>query len=361
MISITKESLLPAIQFAASASKKGGTLPILSNLLIKVSGGILTATGTNLESEITAKVACDDSVDCEFTAPAKKLVDVVKALPSSSVVKIDFDGESLILKSGRSKFKLSTLPVDDFPESRKVEVSSKIKVDQQDLKRLITSVSYAMAKQDVRYYLNGMLLELGGGKLTAVATDGHRMALADTDTDSTESISIIIPNETVVELGKMLKSGVIELELSENSIRVDTEFFTFASKLIDGKFPDYRRVIPVGGGCRIVAGRDMLLHTLSQVAIMSNQKYRGIRVFAGDGVMTMTANNPENETAESVIEVSYTGDPVEIGFNAEYLISAIGSISGSNIEILLRDSNSSAIVRELGDESSLNVVMPMRL
>jgi DNA polymerase-3 subunit beta len=361
MIKITKDALLPAIQFAASATKRGGTMPILSNLLIRVVDGTLSATGTNLESEITARTPCDEAVDTEFTVPAKKFVDVVKAMQAGADIKLDFDGQNLVIKSGRSKFKLSTLPAVDFPDTRAINVSSKVEIDQQVFKQLIGSVSYAMAKQDVRYYLNGMLIDMDGGKFTVVATDGHRLALRETVIESQEKKSIIVPADTINEMAKILKSGPIVLEMSDNSIRVDNDHFKFVSKLIDGKFPDYRRVIPTGGNCKIVVSRDGLLHTLSQVAILSNEKFRGIRLTADGDSITIAANNPDNETAESVIDVQYNGDPIEIGFNVQYLMDAVNSISAQDVEIVLRDANCSAIVRELGDESSVNVVMPMRL
>jgi len=365
---ITRESLLKPLSLVAGVVERRQTLPVLANILLVVDGEELSLTGTDLEVELVGRVKLDEPGEAgEITVPARKLMDICKTLPDGSKIRVAQEADKLSIKSGRSHFTLSTLPASDFPNVEESPQSLDFTLPQAKLRRLIERTSIAMAQQDVRYYLNGMLFELQKGKLTAVATDGHRLALCDSEVDISdiEPQQIIVPRKGVLELNRLLvdsEDEQIKLVFSANNVRAITTDFTFTSKLVDGKFPDYQQVIPDGSSKKVIAEREQLKQVFNRAAILSNEKYRGVRLVLQDDLLQVFANNPEQEQAEESLPVKYKGETLEIGFNVGYLQDVLSVTQSEEIEISLADSNSSALLEENADERDcLYVVMPMRL
>ena len=363
--SVSREALLKPLQLVAGVVERRQTLPVLANVLIVLEQDRLSMTGTDLEVEIVARLQLPEAGESgELTVPARKLVDICRSLPDDAILHFSEENQRVILKSGRSRFTLSTLPANDFPNVEQGTGDLQFSCEQQDIKRLIDRTGFAMAQQDVRYYLNGMLWEVQEGQLRAVATDGHRLAMctraASVSTAST--VQAILPRKGVVELARLLDGqGSVDIVLGSNHIRIATEAYTFTSKLVDGKFPDYERVLPRGGNKLVFGDRNELRQAFGRTAILSNEKYRGVRLLLTDGQLTIVANNPEQEEAEEQVAVDYSGDQLEIGFNVSYLQDVTGVLSSDNIKMTLSDSNSSALLEEPDGGDSVYVVMPMRL
>lgn len=362
---ISREALLKPLQVVSGVVEKRQTLPILSNVLISIQSDRLTMTGTDLEVELTASTSLDAAEDCEITLPARKFMDICKSLPEGSDIHIAIDGDRATIHSGKSRFTLSTLPSTDFPATEKVTGAREYTVPQATLKHLIEQTHFCMANQDVRYYLNGLLLELRQNALRAVATDGHRLALSEAECEIIpgDINQIIMPRKGVTELSRLLEDSDqgCNIELNSNFIRVDLGEIVFTSKLIDGRFPDYDRVIPKGGDKIVKANRETLRQGLLRASILSNEKYRGIRLNFANNMLQATVNNPEQEEAQEELDVNYDGEEIEIGFNVSYLVDALNAIKQDEIEIILIDANSSCLIHGLDDASSRYVVMPMRL
>jgi DNA polymerase-3 subunit beta len=365
--SILREDLIKPLTLVAGVVERRQTLPILGNVLIVVNDGQMSLTGTDLEVELVAKVEIDnDFVDGEITVPARKLTDICKSLPDGSTVSFELDGDKVTIRSGRSRFTLSTLSASDFPNVEESPASYKFSIVQDYLKNLIDSTAFAMAQQDVRYYLNGMLWEIKQNNLRLVATDGHRLAMCnqDIEADVSGTHQIILPRKGVIELGRLLDGGSAEISLTlgNNHLRAATDKFIFTSKLIDGKFPDYERVLPRVSDKIVTANRKDLREAFVRAAILSNEKYRGVRLQLNTGDLKIFANNPDHEEAEEVVSVEYQGSNLEIGFNVSYLLDVLSVINGDSIKFSLSDSNSSATIEDSSDEDkALYVVMPMRL
>ena len=363
--SINREQLLKPLQQVASVVERRQTLPVLSNVLLEVSGGQLALTGTDLELELVARLPLGaDAQDGETTVPARKLVDICKSLPAEADIKIECDGERLLLKSGRSRFTLSTLPANEFPNLEEETEGTAFSIPPATLRQLIDRTAFSMAQQDVRYYLNGMLFELGDNKLRTVATDGHRLALCDAEVEGLkEKAQVILPRKGVMELSRLLgdAAGDVQVTVGKNHVRILAGEITFTSKLVDGKFPEYDRVVPKNSQRLINADREMLKQALGRVAILSNEKYRGIRIQLADGSLSIQANNPEQEEAEEEVSVDYSGGELEIGFNVSYLLDVMNTLQGEGVEISLGDSNSSALMADPEWRNVIYVVMPMRL
>ena len=362
---VSREALLKPLQLVAGVVERRQTLPVLANVLIVLDGNNLSLTGTDLEVEIIARLQIEEGGESgELTVPARKLVDICRSLPDDAVIKITEENQRVILKSGRSRFTLSTLPASDFPSVDQADGDLKFTCEQKDIKRLIDRTGFAMAQQDVRYYLNGMLWEVQEGQLRAVATDGHRLAMCTRPIAvATENkIQAILPRKGVAELARLLdgEEGV-EVILGDNHIRVITEDYTFTSKLVDGKFPEYDRVIPKGGDKVVFGDRNELRQAFARTAILSNEKYRGVRLLLSDGQLVIMANNPEQEEAEEQVTVDYSGDSLEIGFNVSYLQDVTSVLDSDSVKIIVSDSNSSALLEEPEGGDSIYVVMPMRL
>jgi len=362
---IKREDLLAPLQQVIGAVERRQTLPILGNILLKSTGGDLTLSATDLEIEMVANAASEGSEDFQTTIPARKLLDICKALPDGSQINFNIDENRVSLTSARSRFTLSTLPARDFPSLDEIEVQQTFEISQNQLKGLFDKTSFAMAQQDVRYYLNGILMEISSNSIKLVATDGHRLALSEIEVESgvSQERQIIIPRKAVLELSRLLDSGdsLVKCEMSQNHLRVETGSLVFTTKLIDGKFPEYQRVIPVDGNKIMQVNRETLKHSMSRIAILSNEKYRGIRLTLSSGNLSIQANNPDQEEAEEELQVDYDEADMEIGFNVTYLIDVLNVLSSEKVQVKLKDSNSSAIISDSADESSLYVVMPMRL
>lgn len=363
---IQREALLKPLQLVAGVVERRQTLPVLSNVLLVVEGQQLSLTGTDLEVELVGRVVLEEEAEPgEITVPARKLMDICKSLPSDALIDIRVDEQKLLIKAGRSKFTLSTLPANDFPTVEEGPGSLNFSLVQSKLRRLIERTSFAMAQQDVRYYLNGMLLEVNAGVLRAVATDGHRLAMCamQAGIEGVDRHQVIVPRKGILELARLLteQDGEVRIVLGQHHIRATTGEFTFTSKLVDGKFPDYERVLPRGGDKLVVGDRQALREAFSRTAILSNEKYRGIRLQLAAGLLKIQANNPEQEEAEEEVAVEYGGSNLEIGFNVSYLLDVLGVMTTDQVRLILSDSNSSALLQEADNDDSSYVVMPMRL
>lgn len=364
-VTVQREDLLKPLGLVTSAVERRHALPILANALIVLEDGVLSLTGTDLEVEIKTRVNVGEGVNGEITAPARKLFDICRALPSQAKIDLRVDKEKLILKSGSSRFSLVTMPASEFPGIEAADWKEQATLPQRDLKAVLEKTHFCMAQQDVRYYLNGLLLEFQGDRLRAVATDGHRLALAETALPGPASAerAVIVPRKGVQEILRFLEDSdaVLGVSLTSNHLRITLKDVMFTSKLIDGRFPDYTKVIPRSQTKVIQIGREMLRETLNRVAILSNEKYRGVRLGLNKGVLRITAHNPEQEEAQEELPVAYQGDDLEVGFNVNYLSDAVAALRGEDAELGLNDSDSSGTVRSPGDQGQLYVVMPMRL
>lgn len=365
---IDRESLLKPLMTVRGVIEQRHTLPVLSNILVAARDGVLAFTATDSEVELEARVGVDDCVDGEITVPARKFIDICQALPTSAVVEfsLDDDGRAHI-RSGRSRFALTTLPANDFPTTDEVADETVFVIAQNELKRLIDLTQFAMARQDVRYYLNGLLLDVSPRNIKAVATDGHRLAVAqfETATGTDDSRSLIVPRKGVLELARLVTAEESELSVrvGTNAVQLAVGDVRFTSKLIDGSFPDYGRVIPEVGACdkHLTMDRESLRQSLVRTSVLSSDKHRTIRLTIDSDVLTVTANNPEQETAVDELEIVYGGERLEIGFNVSYLIDALGTLPSETADIFLTDSSSSCLIQPQGRSDCQFVVMPMRL
>jgi len=292
-------------------------------------------------------------------------MDICKSLPDQSTIEITQDEHKVQLSTGRSKFVLSSLPANEFPNVDEIEAAATVNVPQAQLRRIIDRTAFAMAQQDVRYYLNGLLIEVKSDGLRAVATDGHRLATCavNVDLEVDTKTQVIVPRKAVLEMAKLMTDpeASVEVLLSSNHIRIQVGDYTFTSKLVDGKFPDYERVIPRNGNKTLIADRQALRQVFARTAILSNEKYRGVRLLLEDNTLQVVANNPEQEQAEESIGVEYQGESLEIGFNVSYLQDVLSVLDGDDMKMTLADPNSSAVMQEVDGGDSLYVVMPMRL
>jgi DNA polymerase-3 subunit beta len=364
---ISREALLRPLNLAAGVVERRQTLPILANVLLVLNGQRLSITGTDLEVELVGHVDLEQAPDSqgEITVPARKLVDICKSLPDGSKLEFALDDQRLVIRSGRSRFTLSTLPAVDFPNVENSPGSIELQLKQADLKRLIERTSFAMAQQDVRYYLNGMLWEVRSGYLRAVATDGHRLAMCtlQSEINVDDGLQVILPRKGVIELSRLLmdEDGTVAVVIGTNHFRANTGLFQFTSKLVDGKFPDYERVLPRAATKVIYGNREELRQAFSRTSILSNEKYRGIRMNLSAGTLRILANNPEQEEAEEEVPVDYQGEGLEIGFNVSYLLDVLGVLNDRTVKMSLADANSSVLLEETEGGDSVYVVMPMRL
>jgi DNA polymerase-3 subunit beta len=339
-------------------------MPILSNVLVSADKEKVRITATDLEVEIVAETEVDVDSGGEITVPGRKLHDICRAVPDGAAVEVSLSGERLTVKAGRSRFTLSTLRAADFPTVDEIAAKQTLRVTRQDLRKLVDKTHFSMAQQDVRYYLNGLLLETERKKLRAVATDGHRLALSEIDlsTAATRDEQLIVPRKGVLELNRLLDGeGEVDVALGANHIRVQVDGIRLTSKLIDGRFPEYARVIPNQPRNVITADRNLFRQALQRTAILSNEKYRGVRLELSGNSVVLQANNPEQEEAVETLEVEYSGDAMEIGFNVNYLLDALAAVDSEQVEFGVTDANSSCLIREPGTSQTKFVVMPMRL
>jgi DNA polymerase-3 subunit beta len=363
---VSREALLGPLNLVAGVVERRQTLPVLANVLFNLDGQHLSITGTDLEVELVGRLTLDEAGDNgEITVPARKLADICKSLPEGAQIEFSVSESRPTLRSGRSRFTLATLPAREFPNIEDSIGTHQLTLKQAELRRLIERTSFAMAQQDVRYYLNGMYFELRAGRLRTVATDGHRLAVCTypSTLKELEDTQVIVPRKGVLELARLMQDdeGDVTIILGSNHIRATTPNFTFTSKLVDGKFPDYERVLPRSADKVVEGSRLEMRQAFTRTAILSNEKYRGVRLKLSEGALDIEANNPEQEQAEESLPVNYTGDALEIGFNVGYLLDVLGVLSGDEVRFSLGDPNSSALLEEADGGDSLYVVMPMRL
>ena len=363
--SLQREVLLKPLAQVVNVVERRQTLPVLANLLARVDGDLLSLTGTDLEVEMVARTRVDDAESGEITIPARKLFEIVRALPDGSKVTVNQAGDKVTVSAGRSRFTLASLPANDFPALDEVDATERVRVGEAGLKELIERTAFAMAQQDVRYYLNGLLFDLRDKALRCVATDGHRLAMCEAVLEETVQTKrqIIVPRKGVLELQRLLEGSdrELELEMGRSHIRVKRDDVTFTSKLIDGRFPDYEAVVPIGADREVKIDREAFRASLQRAAILSNEKYRGVRIEVSPGQLKINAHNPEQEEAQEEIEADTKVDNLVIGFNVNYLLDALSALREQHVVLQLRDSNSSALVREASSDKCRHVVMPLRL
>lgn len=363
--STQRETLLKPMQQVVGVVERRQTLPVLAHLLVTVKDGRLSLTGTDLEVEMRATTMVEMKEAGETTIPARKWFDLVRALPDGVSVDVEVKGDRVVMHAGRSRYTLATLPAEEFPNNDEIEVTDKVSLPEGTLRRLMERTSFAMANQDVRYYLNGLLLDLRGAELRCVATDGHRMAMAQTTLDKPAGSTrqLIIPRKGVMELQGLFENAddLVEIEFSSNHLRVRRSDVVFTSKLIDGRFPDYEAVVPLGADKIVKVDREGLRNALQRAAILSNEKYRGVRLEVAPGCLRIIAHNPEQEEAFEEIEADTKVGDVAIGFNVGYLLEALGALDEVNVQLQLRDAQSSCLLRGVVSQEAQHVVMPLRL
>jgi len=366
MIKAKRDELLAPLAAVSGIIERRHTLPILSNVLIDGSAETLSFLATDIEIQISARSALAGSRDARaLTVGARKLLDILRALPEDAEVSLQPQDKRLVVKAGRSRFSLQTLPAEDFPRLAKAtgEVA-RFALPQKALRHLLGLVQYAMAQQDIRYYLNGLLMVVEGGELKVVATDGHRLAFAALPLGaSLPRQEAIVPRKTVVELTKLLADSddEVRIELSGTQAAFSFSAIELVSKLIDGKFPDYTRVIPTQHKNRLQIGREPLRQALQRAAILSNEKFRGVRWVLTDGSLKIVSSNADQEEAQEELEVSYAGDALDIGFNVNYLLDVLNNVASSELECAFGDSSSSALISYASEKGFKYVVMPMRI
>jgi DNA polymerase-3 subunit beta len=363
--SIQQEVLLQPISQVIGVVERRQTLPVLANFLVSAQGKRLSITGTDMEVELIATVDADIQSEGEVTVPARKLVDIVRKLPEGVNITAVLEGDKLMVSSGRGRYTLATLPATEFPATDQVETLESIKIQEVELKKLLDKTSFSMANQDVRYYLNGLLFEFHDGTLTTVATDGHRLAVCDlvNDLGVAQDRQMIVPRKGVLELARMLSESeeTVELALGKNHIRLVKGRMVFTSKLIDGRFPDYQAVIPKGTDRHIKIHREGFILALQRASILSNEKYKGVRLEASEDAVKIVAHNPQHEEAIEELEAELNFDQVAIGFNVTYLLDALNAIEGDTVVMALKDANSSCLISSQAGGRDKHVVMPLKL
>ena len=368
LIKTQRDMLLAPLQSVSGIVEKRHTLPILSNVLLEKKGDRLTLLATDIEIQITTSTSgATGDGDGAVTVGARKLQDILRSLPESAEVSLTLDDKRLQVKAGKSRFNLQTLPAEDFPRMALTDGDlKKLTVTQKQFRQLLGQTQFSMAAQDVRYYLNGLLLLVDGNELRAVATDGHRLAYASMPLEG-EATSprqeLILPRKTVLELNRLLADSdePLSIELASNQIRFQFGQINLVSKLIDGKFPDYERVIPATLKNVVALNRVALLQSMVRAAILTNEKFRGVRLVLTAGSLKIMAANAEQEEAQEEIEVDYSGDAIDVGFNVVYLLDVLNNSSAEMVEWGFNDANSSALLTIPGNERFKYVVMPMRI
>jgi DNA polymerase-3 subunit beta len=369
LIKTQRDMLLAPLQSVSGIVEKRHTLPILSNVLLEKKGDKLTLLATDIEIQITSSTAgASGDGDGAVTVGARKLQDILRSLPDSAEVSLNLDDKRLQVRAGKSRFSLQTLPAEDFPRMALSDGEvRKITVTQKQFRQLLGQTQISMAAQDVRYYLNGLLLLLDGKELRAVATDGHRLAYASMPLadgiEGAQRQELILPRKTVLELNRLLADNdePLVIELAANQIRFQFNNINLVSKLIDGKFPDYERVIPATLKNLLTLNRATLLQSMVRAAILTNEKFRGVRLVLGAGSLKIMAANAEQEEAQEEIEVEYSGDAIDVGFNVGYLLDVLNNTSVETVEWGFNDANSSALLTIPGNDRFKYVVMPMRI
>jgi DNA polymerase-3 subunit beta len=365
LIKAARDELLKPLQVVSGIVERRQTMPILANVLVRKDGGRLSFTATDLEIQIqTSAELGSGSEAAATTVSARKLLDILRALPEAEVA-LSLTGKKLNVQSGKSRFSLQTLAADEYPTVAQVAFTADFTLPAASLKYLLGMVHFAMAAQDIRYYLNGMLLVLDGSTVRAVATDGHRLALAEVDRDGSSSgpLEAILPRKTVLELLRLLPDNEdpVRVQMAGNQVKLSFGSIELVSKLVEGKFPDYARVIPVGNAKIFEVGREALIGSLHRAAILTTDKFKGVRWVLAAGSLKISANNADQEEAQEELEVDYSGEGVDIGFNVTYLLDVLGNLKTENVRFALGDALGSALVTVPESENFKYVVMPMRI
>ncbi|NOZ09471.1 MAG: DNA polymerase III subunit beta [Gammaproteobacteria bacterium] len=364
-VEIKRSDLLKPLSDIGGIVERRQTLPILSNVHIALDDTGMVLTGTDLEVEIICRIPEAKGGPKEITVAARKLLDICRALPEEATLTFNLDGDRVKIQSGRSRFSLQTLPAEDFPRIEADSWKHEFSVSPTKLKKLFEKTAFSMAQQDVRYYLNGLLIELNGKTLCAVATDGHRLAKTEIDLEYPVSSDhqIIVPRKAVQELIRLLEEGdqEVKVQISENHLRITTQATIFTTKLIDGRYPDYEKVIPTELPIDLNLNKQNLREILTRAAILTNEKFRGVSLTIGEGQLAVTAHNPEQEEAKDEMSIDYTGPSAEVGFNVSYILEAINALAGNEVRVKLKDQNTSCILGSDEDKKTLYLVMPMRI
>ena len=366
VLKATQDKVLAVLQSVAGIVERRHTLPILANVLIRKTGNALQLTTSDLEVQIrtTAELG-GDTGDFTTTVNARKIIDVLRTMPADQTVSLETSQDKLILKGGKSRFTLQTLAAEDFPLVQEAaNFGPAFSVPQKTLKQLLGQVAFAMAVQDIRYYLNGILFVAEGQTLSLIATDGHRLAFASATLDvEVPKQEVILPRKTVIELQRLLSDadGALEMRFAGNQAKFSFGALEFVTKLVEGKFPDYNRVIPQNHHNSVTLGRAPLLASLQRTAIMTSDKFKGVRLNLEPGTLRVASNNAEQEEAVDELDIDYGGDAIEIGFNVTYLIDALASMQQDMVKISLADGNSSALLTLPDSDNFKYVVMPMRI
>lgn len=361
-----QEKLLAALQAVAGIVERRHTLPILANVLLRKTGETIEFTTSDLEIQVrTSATLGGDAGSLSTTVGARKLIDILRTLPADQVVSLTASGSKLTLQGGKSRFTLQTLPSEDFPlVNEAVDFGPAFSVPQKTLKGLIDQVHFAMAVHDIRYYLNGILFVAEGKTLTLVATDGSRLALAQAQLENDiPKQEVILPRKTVLELMRLLGTGedLIEMRFAGNQAKFAFSGMEFVTKLVEGKYPDYNRVIPKNHKNIITLGRQPLLASLQRAAILTSEKFKGVRLNIEPGALRIASSNAEQEEAKEELEIDYDGPAIEVGFNVTYLMDALSNIDHEMVKLEMHDGSSAALVTVPEQEGFKYVVMPMRI
>lgn len=363
--SISRENLLKPLQQVCGALSNRPNIPVLNNVLLQIKGEQLTITGTDLEVELSSQTLLSNaSEDGRYTIPAKKFLDICRTLSDDSVITVIFEEDRAIVESGRSKFNLTTLPAEDYPNLTEWQSEVDFTLAQGTLRRIIEATQFSMANQDARYFLNGMKFETEGNLLRTVATDGHRLAVCTLELEQDlQSHAVILPRKGVLELVRLLEANdePARLQIGTNNLRIHLNNIVFTSKLIDGRFPDYRRVLPRNATNIVEGNWEALKQAFVRVSILSNERVRSVRLNLTQNQLKITASNPEHEIAEEIVDVNYTGEEMEVGFNVTYILDVLNALKCRQIRLRLTDASSSCLLEDCEDSSSEYVIMPMRL
>jgi len=347
--------------------EKRQTLPILGNVYLELEDNTLTLVGSDLETEITTRVQNIGGTNGKTTVSARKLFDICRSLPNESQLSLIVEEDNkMVVKAGKSRFTLQTLSANDYPRLEETVWKQEFKLSQLQLNSLLTKTSFSMAQQDVRYFLNGLLLEIHNDYILSVATDGHRLAKTQVSVDplNIDLVQSIVPRKAVIEIAKFLDAGsddLVNIKLNASHILVQSGDFMFISKLIDGRFPDYEKVIPANLDKHIIINRSNLIEILSRAAILSNEKFRGVSLSVADNTLKVASHNPDQEHASDEMGVEYQGEAIEIGFNVNYLLEALKACDSDDIDLGLLDPNTSCTFHAAGQDDTIYLIMPMRL
>jgi DNA polymerase-3 subunit beta len=364
-IIINREQLLPPLQQIVSIIEKKQTMPILSNVLLVVNENTLILTGTDLEIQLITKIDLDSSEPGEITVPATKFLDIIKSLPSEAEIKIELLNEKVKVTSKRSRFSLSTLAADSYPEFSESALDNQFLINAGKMKKALDKTVFCMATQDIRYYLNGLLLHISNSKLKLVASDGHRLSIYEDDIGMATGYEarIILPRKGVLELSKLLddEDAELNIQFSTSNIKIFLKNFIFSAKLVDSKYPDFSKVFDQAFFNQLHIQKQLLKDALTRVAILSNEKFKGVTFEISNNLLKLSSHNPEHDEAEEELVIEYQGEPISISFNSQYLLQAVSKLDSELSVLTIASNSSSCFVEEPEQQLYRFIVMPMRL